>query len=63
LNKAVSALNRATGSTLQANNVAVRTDSALPELEQTTPADDPALDAGAAAVSSGASNPGAKVRP
>ena len=35
LNKAVSSLNRATGSTLQANNVAVRTDSALPQLEQT----------------------------
>jgi outer membrane protein TolC len=52
LNKAVSQLNRATGSTLQANNVAVRTDSALPELEQTKPADDPALgDAEASAVS------------
>ena len=63
LNKAVSALNRATGSTLQANNVAVKTDSALPELEQTTPADDPALEAGTTAVTGGASNPGAKVRP
>ena len=63
LNKAVSALNRATGSTLQANNVAVKTDSALPELEQTTPADDPALDAGVTAVTGGASNPGAKLRP
>ncbi|HKG15899.1 MAG TPA: TolC family protein, partial [Pyrinomonadaceae bacterium] len=63
LNKAVSALNRATGSTLQANNVAVKTDSPLPELEQTTPADDPALDAEATAVTSGASNSGAKVRP
>ena len=51
LNKAVSALNRATGSTLQANNVAVRTDTALPQLEQTKPADDPSLDAEASAVS------------
>jgi outer membrane protein TolC len=61
LNKAVSALNRATGSTLQANNVAVKTDSALPQLEQTKPADDPALDAEATATS-GASNvaPGAR---
>ena len=63
LNKAVSALNRATGSTLQANNVAVRTDSALPELEQTKPADDSTLDAEATAVTSGASSSGAKVRP
>jgi HAE1 family hydrophobic/amphiphilic exporter-1 len=61
LNKAVSQLNRATGSTLQANNVAVRTDSALPQLEQTKPADDPSLDAEASAAS-GASNvaPGAR---
>jgi outer membrane protein TolC len=61
LNKAVSALNRATGSTLQANNVAVKTDSALPQLEQTKPADDPTLDAEATATS-GASNiaPGAR---
>jgi HAE1 family hydrophobic/amphiphilic exporter-1 len=51
LNKAVSALNRATGSTLQANNVAVKTDSALPQLEQTKPADDPTLDAEATATS------------
>jgi outer membrane protein TolC len=50
LNKAVSALNRATGSTLQANNVAVRTDSALPQLEQTKPADDSTLDAEASAA-------------
>jgi len=63
LNKAVSALNRATGSTLQANNVAVKTDSALPELEQTTPADDPALDADANAFTSAAPTSGAKVRP
>ena len=54
LNKAVSALNRATGSTLQANNVAVRTDSALPQLEQTKPADDSTLDAEATAVTNGA---------
>ncbi|MFL6282180.1 MAG: TolC family protein [Pyrinomonadaceae bacterium] len=61
LNKAVSALNRATGSTLQANNVAVKTDSALPQLEQTKPADDPTLDAKATATP-GASNvaPGAR---
>jgi outer membrane protein TolC len=61
LNKAVSALNRATGSTLQANNVAVKTDSALPQLEQTRPADDPTLDAEATATR-GASNvaPGAR---
>jgi HAE1 family hydrophobic/amphiphilic exporter-1 len=63
LNKAVSQLNRATGSTLQANNVAVKTDSPLPELEQTKPADDPALDAGANAFTSSAPSPGAKVRP
>ena len=43
LNKAVSALNRATGSTLQANNDAVKTDAVLPQLEQTKPADDPTL--------------------
>jgi outer membrane protein TolC len=52
LNKAISLLNRATGSTLSANNVAVKTDSALPELEQTTPADDATLDAEASATSS-----------
>jgi outer membrane protein TolC len=63
LNKAVSALNRATGSTLQANNVAVRTDSALPQLEQTKPADDSTLDAEATAVTSGAPDPGPKARP
>lgn len=61
LNKAVSALNRATGSTLQANNVAVRTDSALPELEQTTLADDPALEAGAATAGATSTvSPGAR---
>jgi outer membrane protein TolC len=61
LNKAVSALNRATGSTLEANNVAVRKDSALPQLEQTKPADDSTLDAGATAAGA-ASNvaPGAR---
>jgi HAE1 family hydrophobic/amphiphilic exporter-1 len=50
LNKSVSALNRATGSTLQANNVAVRTDSALPQLEPAGPADDSALDAEASSA-------------
>jgi outer membrane protein TolC len=54
LNKAVSALNRATGSTLLANNVAVKTDSSLPELEQTKPADDPSLDDAEASAVSGA---------
>ena len=60
LNKAVSALNRATGSTLTANNVAVKTDSALPELEQTKPADDSTIDDAATTISS---ESGSKVRP
>ena len=38
LNKAISEFQRATGNTLTANNVAVRTDTPLPELEVRTPA-------------------------
>ena len=54
LNKAISQLHRATGNTLTANNVAVRTDTPMRELEQK-----PSLQVNGADVGSAASDPSA----
>lgn len=57
LNKAISQLQRATGNTLTANHVSVRTDTPLRELEQRTEATEKTSSA-APVVSSGSAQPG-----